>query len=171
MEAAVTDIVTPSERSRMMSRIRGRDTAPERLVRSALHRAGFRFRLHAPELPGKPDLVLPRRRAVILVHGCFWHRHPGCAFAYEPKSRVRFWTEKFRRNVERDAEQTRALKAAGWRVLTVWECGLRSVAHRDRLLIEICRWAVEATRSQTLPRRPVRGNPSGHAAPRHSNRH
>ena len=90
-----------------MSRIRGRDTAPELLVRSALHRAGYRFRLHREDLPGRPDIVLPKYRTVVFVHGCFWHRHKGCRFAYTPKSRVAFWNDKFRRNVERDRRNAR----------------------------------------------------------------
>jgi DNA mismatch endonuclease (patch repair protein) len=105
-----------------MSRIRSRDTAPELQVRSALHRAGYRFRLHRKDLPGRPDIVLPKHHTVVFVHGCFWHRHKGCVFAYAPKSRIAFWDEKFRSNVERDFRNTRALRALGWRVITVWEC-------------------------------------------------
>lgn len=105
-----------------MSRIRGKHTRPEVAVRRALHRLGFRFRLHRPDLPGRPDLVLPRHQTAVLVHGCFWHRHPGCRDATTPKSNVEFWEAKFVRNVARDAEIERALAAAGWRVLTIWEC-------------------------------------------------
>jgi len=105
-----------------MSRIRGRDTAPERLVRSTLHRAGYRFRLHRKDLPGRPDIVLPKYRTVVFVHGCFWHRHSRCRFAYTPKSRVAFWNAKFAANVERDRHNVRELKRLGWRVVTVWEC-------------------------------------------------
>jgi len=105
-----------------MSRIRSRDTGPERLVRSALHRAGYRFRLHRKGLPGRPDVVLPKHRTAVFVHGCFWHRHKGCRFAYMPKSRVESWHEKFRRNVERDQRSTRELRKLGWKVVTVWEC-------------------------------------------------
>lgn len=111
-------------RSRVMSRIRGYDTSPEKQVRSFLHRAGFRFRLHVPDLPGSPDIVLPGRRTVIFVHGCFWHRHPGCQKAYMPKSNVRFWTEKFSANVARDRRKEKELRRLGWRVLVVWECSL-----------------------------------------------
>lgn len=109
-----------------MSQIRGKDTKPEILLRSLLHRRGFRFRLHAPGLPGKPDIVLPKYRTVIFVHGCFWHRHEGCSNATMPKTRTDFWTEKFRRTVERDQEKQAQLERAGWRVLTVWECELKS---------------------------------------------
>ena len=116
------DRLTKQHRSWNMSRIRGKDTKPELLVRSMLHRMGFRFRLHRKELPGKPDIVLPAYRTVIFVHGCFWHRHPGCRFAYNPRSRVDFWQAKFRRNVERHEEVERALDALGWRVVVIWEC-------------------------------------------------
>lgn len=109
-------------RSWNMSRIRGKDTRPELRVRSALHRLGYRFRLNRRDLPGKPDIVLPRHQTVIFVHGCFWHRHPGCRFAYTPKSRVEFWQTKFQRNVERHREVEEELQTLGWRVLVVWEC-------------------------------------------------
>lgn len=105
-----------------MSRIRGKDTAPERLVRSALHRAGYRFRLHSKTLPGRPDLVMPKYRIVVFVHGCFWHRHRGCRFAYTPKSQTVFWNAKFDSNVARDRRNARELRTLGWIVVTVWEC-------------------------------------------------
>ena len=114
-----------------MSRIRGTDTTPERLVRSALHRLRFRFRLSKSRLPGRPDVVLPRHRTVVFVHGCFWHRHRDCRFAYTPKSNLRFWERKFAENVERDRRTTRKLRSLGWKVVTVWECETRD---RDRLL-------------------------------------
>ena len=120
----MADIVDRKTRSRMMSGIRGRDTKPERVVRSWLHRAGLRFRLHPPGLPGRPDLVLPRYSAAVLVHGCFWHRHRGCPFAATPTTNKAFWQRKFRENVERDARNVRALRRGGWRVFTVWECEL-----------------------------------------------
>lgn len=122
----MTDRLTPQRRSWNMSRIRGRDTLPERAVRSALHRAGYRFRLHRKDLPGRPDIVLPKHSIVVFVHGCFWHRHPGCRFAYTPKSRITFWQQKFDGNVERDRRNVRALRALGWRVITVWECQIGS---------------------------------------------
>ena len=118
-----------------MSRIRGRDTTPERLVRSHLHRAGLRFRLHV-RLPGKPDIVLPRWSAVVLVHGCFWHRHTGCRYAYTPKSNRSFWMRKFEANVIRDHTVRRQLRTMGWRVITVWECQL-SPRVLDRLVSRI----------------------------------
>lgn len=105
-----------------MSRIRSKDTSPEKRVRSFLHSAGFRFRLHVKNLPGSPDIVLPKHRTAIFVNGCYWHRHQGCKFAYIPKSRVEFWQDKFRQNVERDLKNINALEACGWKILTVWEC-------------------------------------------------
>ncbi len=106
----------------MMAGIRNRNTLPERLIRSELHRLGFRFRLHSKKLPGKPDIVLTKYKTVILVNGCFWHRHRHCKYAYFPKSRISFWKEKFAENIERDLNVRRSLKKLGWRVLVVWEC-------------------------------------------------
>lgn len=105
-----------------MSRIRGKDTTPEVAVRSALHRLGYRFRLHRRDLPGRPDIVLPKHGTVIFVHGCFWHRHARCRYAYTPKSRVEFWQRKFQQNVERDRRVQRELRRLGWKVIVVWEC-------------------------------------------------
>lgn len=100
----MTDVFTPEKRSDVMSRIKGRNTKPELVVRSLLHRMGYRFRLHRTDLPGKPDIVLPRYRTVIFVHGCFWHRHKGCRLAYTPKSRMEFWSTKFESNMIRDKQ-------------------------------------------------------------------
>lgn len=116
------DRLSAARRSWNMSRIRSRDTRPEQRVRSFLHRLGFRFRLHRRDLPGTPDIVLPRYGVVIFVHGCFWHRHSRCRFAYFPKSNVRFWTEKFQNNVNRDRLACRRLRQLGWRVIVIWEC-------------------------------------------------
>ena len=116
------DRLSPHRRSWNMSRIKGRNTRPERTVRSVLHRLGFRFRLHRRDLPGVPDIVLTRHRTVIFVHGCFWHRHTGCRFAYTPKSNAEFWLNKLTSNVKRDAVNVRKLRALGWTVLTIWEC-------------------------------------------------
>ncbi len=107
-----------------MSRIRGRDTGPERLIRSGLHRLGFRFRLHPAHVPGRPDLVLPRYRAALFVHGCFWHGHD-CGLFRLPGTRREFWRAKIGRNVERDADVMRMLEQQGWRQLTIWECAFR----------------------------------------------
>lgn len=132
------DRITRERRSWNMSRIRSRDTGPERLVRSVLHSRGFRFRLHVRDLPGCPDIVLPKYRTVVLVHGCFWHRHSGCRYAYTPKSRVEFWKKKFAANVSRDAKTRRALKQAGWQILVVWECELKDLnALANRLTLQI----------------------------------
>nr|WP_292230234.1 DNA mismatch endonuclease Vsr [Brevundimonas sp.] len=121
----MADFLTPAERSVRMSRIKGRDTKPELRLRKALHGLGFRYRLHGA-LPGKPDLVFPRYRTVVFVHGCFWHRHKGCKVAATPKSNTSFWLAKFARNTTRDAEVEARLRDAGWRVLTVWECDVTS---------------------------------------------
>jgi len=116
------DVVSPEVRSRMMSGIRGKDTQPELRVRSYLHRRGFRYRLHDTRLPGRPDLVLPRYRTVVFVHGCFWHQHPGCRFAAQPDTNAPFWRAKLTRNVERDRRQVEQLRDLGWHVEVVWEC-------------------------------------------------
>jgi DNA mismatch endonuclease, patch repair protein len=105
-----------------MSRVRGKDTTPEMRVRRAAHALGLRFRLHRKDLPGKPDLVFPKHRVALFVHGCFWHRHPACSKASMPKSRKEFWREKFDANVARDARAEAALEKMGWRVVKVWEC-------------------------------------------------
>ena len=108
-----------------MGRVKGKDTKPERLVRSALHAKGHRFRLQARDLPGRPDIVFRGDRLAIFVHGCFWHRHEGCAHCREPKSRLDFWREKFATNVERDRRAVASLEADGWSVETIWECEAR----------------------------------------------
>ena len=117
-----TDIVSPEHRSKIMAMIKGKNTKPEMLVRSVCHEMGLRYRLHRKDLPGKPDLVFPKHRLCIFVHGCFWHRHLGCKYAYTPKSRLDFWLPKLARNVERDLAAQQALQALGWRVVIVWEC-------------------------------------------------
>jgi|SRR6266700_1457444 len=120
------DIFNKEKRSAIMSRVRSANTSPEIRVRKILHRLGFRFRLHRRDLPGTPDIVLPAYHSVILVHGCFWHRHDGCRDASTPNSRIRFWKKKFAENVTRDTKQETALRALGWKVLIVWECELRN---------------------------------------------
>lgn len=122
---SLTDVVDAATRSRMMSGIRSKDTKPEILVRQALFKAGFRFRLHRRDLPGVPDIVLSKRRVAIFVHGCFWHMHAGCRNNSIPASRTEFWKEKLSRNVARDQAVKESLLAAEWRVLTVWECATR----------------------------------------------
>ncbi len=121
------DRLTPEGRSKLMSRVPQKNTKPELKVRRAVHALGYRFRLHRRDLPGTPDLVFPGRRAVIFVHGCFWHRHPGCAKASTPTSNIDFWSTKFSKNVERDARKERELCILGWRVLVIWECETRDI--------------------------------------------
>ena len=126
------DIVTPDVRSRMMAGIRGKNTKPELAIRSALHCLGFRFRLHRKDLPGKPDLVFPKHRAVIFVHGCFWHGH-ACHLFKWPKTRSGFWKQKINSNIARDRRHLLALADSGWRVATIRECALKG---RTRLPME-----------------------------------
>lgn len=124
----MVDTLTTSRRSWNMSRIRSKNTRPEVTVRSILHRQGYRFTVNGPlnkSLPGKPDIVFPKFKLAVFVHGCFWHRHKGCKFAYEPKSRVSFWTEKLRKNVERDIEVIAQLEEMDWHSLVIWECEVR----------------------------------------------
>jgi DNA mismatch endonuclease (patch repair protein) len=127
----LADVVDPATRSRMMSGIRGKNTKPELLIRRALHARGFRYRLHC-DLPGKPDICLPKRRAVIFVHGCFWHGH-GCHLFKWPKTRPEFWRAKIERNREVDGVAERRLAEDGWRVALIWECALKG---RERLPLE-----------------------------------
>jgi len=122
------DTVSRERRSALMSRIRGRDTKPEMAVRRTAHRLGFRFRLHRRDLPGTPDLVFPGLRKVVFVHGCYWHRHEGCRFAYRPKSNAAFWNGKFAGNVTRDMRVRQELERLGWDVLTIWGCEIADKA-------------------------------------------
>ncbi len=124
------DTLTPEQRSERMGRVRNKDTSPEWKVRRLLHRMGYRYRLHARDLPGRPDIVFRKRRKVIFVHGCFWHQHPdpSCSLARRPKSRQEFWSAKFEANVARDARNTTALTEDDWQVFVVWECQLRDLA-------------------------------------------
>jgi len=121
----MVDTVDKATRSRMMAAIRGKDTKPELALRKALHARGFRYRLHGKNLPGKPDLVFPKHRAVCFVHGCFWHRHQNCRYATTPKTSRHFWENKFSATVARDRRNHTRLLKAGWRVAIVWECALR----------------------------------------------
>lgn len=116
---------SPEKRSAIMSLVRSKNTKPELLVRSLLHRMGYRFRLHRKDLPGSPDMVLPKYRTAIFVHGCFWHQHPGCKKATLPNQNAEFWREKFERNVRRDENAQRRLREMGWRVLVLWECEVK----------------------------------------------
>jgi DNA mismatch endonuclease (patch repair protein) len=136
-------------RSAQMARIKGKDTQPEMRVRRALHKAGLRYRLHDKRLPGRPDIVFPSRKVVVLVQGCFWHRHPdpSCPLTRTPKSRLEFWRGKFAENQARDARNRVALEAAGWRVLEIWECQTG-----DKTQLE----AVVGTIKETHPVKPIR---------------
>jgi DNA mismatch endonuclease, patch repair protein len=133
------DRLTPVRRSANMARIRAKDTEPELVVRSVLHCLGFRFRLHRRDLPGTPDITLPKYQMIILVHGCFWHRHPKCRFAYSPKSRVDFWLNKFAKNVARDKLVRQTLLRMGWKVLVIWECETTSREALEKRLRSLLR--------------------------------
>ena len=147
----MTDIVDTKCRSEMMARVRGRDTVPELAVRRIAHRMGLRFRLHRKNLPGRPDLVFPKHRLAVFVHGCFWHRHEGCRYASTPKSRAAFWTEKFAANVKRDARQEAALRTLGWQILVIWQCETKDEAAVERRLAELITHDTAASeRSVTL---------------------
>lgn len=137
----MADIVSPAIRSRMMSGIRGKDTKPEIHLRKALHRAGMRYRLHAAELPGKPDLILPRYRAAIFVHGCFWHMHDCHLFKW-PSTRKDFWQNKIAGNAARDLRNAAELKRQGWRILNIWECALKGKTRRpfDQVVGDTLDW-------------------------------
>lgn len=128
------DIVDTARRSEIMARIGPRNTAPEMAVRRAAHRLGYRFRLHRKDLPGKPDVVFPRHRLAVFVHGCFWHRHPGCSNCTSPKTRPEFWSAKFSGTVARDARVLAALHEFRWRTLVIWECETERPDVLDRLL-------------------------------------
>ncbi|MGK6320155.1 very short patch repair endonuclease [Sphingomonas sp. DT-204] len=129
----------PLTRSEVMSRVRGKDTKPEMRVRLALYSAGLRYRLQARELAGRPDIVFRSARLAIFVHGCFWHRHPGCGHARMPKSRLDFWEAKLAGNVERDHRHEEQLRSAGWNVLTIWECETRDPARMSEIVSEVKR--------------------------------
>ncbi|MEP7364881.1 MAG: DNA mismatch endonuclease Vsr [Acidobacteriota bacterium] len=137
----MTDRITPERRSWNMSRIKGRDTRPEMRVRSVLHGLGLRFTLRNGKLPGRPDIVLPRWRTVILVHGCFWHRHEDCCNNVMPKTRPEFWERKLGENVMRDERNTMALQRLGWRVRVVWECEVADEVKLRRYLQRLFRTA------------------------------
>ena len=127
--------ISSAKRSEMMAAVRSRNTKPELIVRRMLHALGFRFRLHRRDLPGTPDIVLPKYRTIVQVNGCFWHQHPGCKFAHVPASRPEYWEPKLHRNVTRDQENYEKLTNSGWHVIIVWECELRSPEDVARQLL------------------------------------
>jgi DNA mismatch endonuclease (patch repair protein) len=136
LKVEMTDSVDAETRSRIMRRIRSQDTGPERIVRSFLHRSGLRFRLHRPDLPGRPDIVIAAAQAVVFVHGCFWHQHAGCSSSGVPLSNRSYWRPKLLRNVRRDATNRATLVRMGWAVEVVWECALTS----ERRLRRLVKW-------------------------------
>ena len=136
----MTDIVDQQTRSRMMSGIRGKNTKPELALRLAMHARGFRYRLHAKDIQGRPDLVFPKYHAAVFVHGCFWHRHAECRYTTVPSTRPEFWRSKFEANTARDIAVSTNLIEAGWRVATVWECGLRKADQVDAATRILSTW-------------------------------
>ncbi|MBS0218776.1 MAG: DNA mismatch endonuclease Vsr [Proteobacteria bacterium] len=136
----MVDVVSPADRSRMMSGIQGKNTKPELTVRRMLFASGYRFRLHRRDLPGAPDIVMPGRKVAIFVHGCFWHMHQGCRFAKMPATRPEFWKAKLEANVERDRRAVEKLRALGWRVLCVWECSTRDVQAATGMQAAMSAW-------------------------------
>ncbi len=133
----MTDVFSRKKRSEVMSLIRGKNTRPEMLVRSYLHRHGLRYALHRKDLPGKPDIVLPKYKSVVFVNGCYWHRHPECKYAYTPRSNVKFWEMKFNENTTRDASNIRILRKLGWKVFIIWECQIRLASNLEKLFLDI----------------------------------
>lgn len=136
----MSDVFTPAQRSRVMAQVKGRDTSPEIAVRSLLHRLGYRFRLHRKELPGTPDVVLPRYRTVVFVHGCFWHQHPGCEAAARPASNTEYWNRKLDANRARDSRNQAELERLGWRVVIVWECETKDSSALEKRLLALLGW-------------------------------
>lgn len=132
----MVDHISPERRSWLMSRVKGKHTSPEMRVRRVAHALGLRFRLHRVDLPGKPDLIFPKHRLAVFVHGCFWHRHPGCLKSSHPKTRPEFWAAKFDKNIARDADSRRKLQNLGWIVLTIWECETKDRTAIEHALID-----------------------------------
>ncbi len=130
----MADFVSPDKRSKIMRGVKQANTKPELAVRRALHKLGFRFRLHRNDLPGRPDIVLPRFKLAIFVNGCFWHQHPGCKEGRLPRSNEEYWTPKLKRNIERDLEKTTALEQLGWRVNVVWDCETRDPSQLESII-------------------------------------
>ena len=133
----MTDNLSREQRSAQMSRISGKNTAPEVFVRSLLHRMGYRFRVHVKSLPGTPDIVLPKYRTILFVHGCFWHRHSGCPLTYQVKSNKGFWREKFRKNLDRDRRTAASLVEMGWTVAVIWQCEVKEPVRLKQRLLRI----------------------------------
>lgn len=147
----MADTVSPEVRSRMMAAVRGKDTGPEMAVRRGLHALGFRYSLHVRRLPGRPDIVLAKHRAVIFVEGCFWHGHAGCSLARIPATRTDYWRDKIARNRERDARSRKALDDLGWRHLTIWECSLRGKGAAEAAVLAAAEWLRNGWPSTVIP--------------------
>lgn len=144
----MTDIVDKKTRSRMMSGIKGKNTKPEVLIRSALHKEGFRYRIHVKNLPGKPDIVLKKYNAVIFIHGCFWHKH-NCKYFKLPKSRTDFWTDKLNKNVENDSKNLKKITDLKLRVCIIWECAMREAKYDvKKIIFQVKNWLL--SESSTL---------------------
>jgi DNA mismatch endonuclease, patch repair protein len=141
----IRDSLISAERSRLMSRVRQKGTAPELVVRRLLREMGVPYRLNVKSLPGSPDIVLTGRKKAIVVHGCFWHRHPGCKAASTPKTRIEFWTDKFASNIARDRKLRRALNALGYSVMVVWECQAKKSPEREKMIRRLDRFATKKT--------------------------
>ena len=156
----MTDIVDSNTRSKIMSRIKGRDTQPELILRREIHKVGFRYRTHVSRLPGRPDLVFPRYRAVVFVHGCFWHRHAGCPFATIPATNEAFWQSKFDATIRRDAVAVGKLSQMGWRIATVWECELE--ARLNDAVGCVTDWLRSDRSTLEIPKRIRAGRPLSH---------
>ena len=157
----MTDIVDSQRRSQLMAGIRGRDTAPELAVRRIAHRLGLRFRLHRKDLPGCPDLVFPKYKLAVFVHGCFWHQHSGCRYSHIPKSRTAYWTEKFSRNVARDRRNEETLRNLGWRVLIIWECEVKDEKAVEQRLASSIRCDEQALAGKCCPTSPMQSAKTG----------
>jgi DNA mismatch endonuclease, patch repair protein len=148
----VVDTLSPAERSARMARIRSGNTMPELFLRKELHRLGLRYRLHRRDLPGKPDLVFPRYKAVVFLHGCFWHRHGGCKIASTPKSNTELWVSKFERNMSRDARVAMELRALGWKVVVAWECEANNPRKAEQTARRVAREITKKSLSQHYAR-------------------
>ncbi len=155
----MVDVVDKQTRSRMMAGIRGKNTKPELLLRRALHAHGFRYRIHNQKLPGKPDLVFPMYKAIVFIHGCFWHRHPECWWNTTPSSNADFWEGKLGKNVERDTRTVDDLRLRGWRIAIVWECSFR-LFEVEQVAARVEEWLPSDRQSLTIPlqvrKRPIK---------------
>jgi DNA mismatch endonuclease (patch repair protein) len=149
----MTDIVAPGKRSLMMANIQGKNTKPELTVRKILFSQGFRYRLHRRDLPGVPDIVFPKKKIALFIHGCFWHQHSKCKFAKFPSSNTEFWREKLSKNIERDRKNVNSLIAQGWRVLTIWECETKNLSRLVSLEKELITWMNGMELQSEIPRR------------------